>query len=76
MRKFIIFFLGIVCLFFLILTGCDKKNPTEQADYITLSKTELEFDSNGGYQTINISSSGNWEATGENDWCQIAPVDK
>lgn len=75
MRKFIIFFLGIVCLFFLILTGCDKKNPTEQADYITLSKTELEFDSNGGYQTINISSSGNWEATGENDWCQIAPVD-
>lgn len=75
MRKFIVFFLSIVSLFFLILTGCDKKSSIEQADYITLSKTTLEFDSNGGYQTINISSSGDWEATGENDWCRIAPID-
>lgn len=75
MRKSIYIFLYIIFFFYLILTGCDKNAPTKQSDFITLSKTELKFDSNGGYQTIDISSSGPWEATGENDWCQIAFID-
>lgn len=40
---------------------------------ITLSKNELEFDSNDGYQTIKITSNGEWEVTGGSDWCDISP---
>lgn len=40
---------------------------------LSLSKNELEFDSNDGYQTIKVTSSGEWEVTGGSDWCDISP---
>ena len=39
---------------------------------ITLSKNELEFDSNTGYQTVSLTCSNKWEVSGGSDWCDIS----
>lgn len=40
---------------------------------ISLSKNELQFDSNSGYQTIKVTSNGEWTVSGGADWCDISP---
>lgn len=40
---------------------------------ISLSKNELQFDSNSGYQTIKVTSNGEWTLLGGADWCDISP---
>lgn len=54
-------------------TGNGNGNGSGSSSALSLSKNELEFDSNDGYQTIKVTSNGEWEVTGGSDWCDISP---
>ena len=83
MKRFFFFLATLFALCF-SWTGCSdggddtngstgNGNGGGRSSALSLSKNELEFDSNDGYQTIKVTSSGEWEVTGGSDWCDISP---
>ena len=45
----------------------------EKKEYsISIEPTELTFGADGGEQEIVVTSSDNWELTGESDWCDVS----
>ena len=59
----------LLCCF--MISGCsDKKNEDL---FIKLDTDILTFISDGGEQTIAVSSNGEWSVSGETDWCSVSP---
>lgn len=52
----------------LIFTGCEVEDVVSGAESIELSAETLVFNSEGGIQSIEINSSGNWRISGYSDW--------
>ena len=81
MQKFLFILVSLFTLSFSFLGCSDGGDETNggngnsggNSPSITLSKNELEFDSNDGFQTIIVTSSGEWEVSGGSDWCDISP---
>ena len=73
------FFILLATLFALCFnwTSCSDGSDGTGADgnssSISLSKNELQFDSNSDYQTIKVTSSSDWSVSGGADWCDISP---
>ena len=63
-------FLKCLLLCSLIISGC---NEQEESLYIDLDTNTLVFESEGGSQTIAVSSNGAWSVSGETDWCTVSP---
>ncbi len=59
----------LATLFFLLI-ACE---PEKQDNKLSLSKYELEFDSNGSSQTLQIESNGHWEIQEELSWLEVSP---
>ena len=49
------------------LTSC-KKEPTKVFS-ISIDPTELSFAAAGGEETVEVTSSAEWELSGESYWC-------
>jgi len=61
------------CIFSLFFGGCSEKEQQEPL-YIKLNTDTLTFESDGGNQTIEVSSNGDWIVSGETDWCTVSPL--
>lgn len=73
MKKLFIFLVTLFA-FCLNWAGCSGggDGEAESQSSITLSKSELGFDSNTGFQTIVVTSSDDWTVAGGADWCNIS----
>lgn len=68
-----LFFLFLLCATLGCILSCSS-DKEEDAWYITLNYTELTFDANQDSQRIQVSSNGDWEVLGENNWCKVEPT--
>lgn len=59
----------VLCLF--IFGGC--RDHKEEDPFIELNADVLAFTSEGGSQTISVSSNGDWSVSGESEWCSLSP---
>ena len=66
-NKRCLLFIFLVCSLF--INGCSKK---QDPLYIELNGNALTFESEGGNQTIMVSSNGEWSVSGETDWCKVS----
>lgn len=59
-----------------LFSGCSNNQEPEEITppaSISLSKEQLEFDSNEGYQTVMLTANGKWSVSGDASWCSITP---
>ena len=64
---------------FIFVSGNEEATLTvtqEKKEYsISIEPTELTFGADGGEQEIIVTSSDEWEVTGEFDWCDVSGID-
>src|SRR5690625_4263622 len=69
--KYSIYYLLVV----LVVLGCDKEIKYNPGDYLALSQTHVNFESNAGEKTVEVkNTNGPVDATfasNENEWCTI-----
>ena len=66
MKKFIPIAFAIILQFFVI--SCTKEDQVQ--DTVQLSSKTLTFSTDGGYQSILVTTSGAWKMSGDSDWCK------
>ena len=74
MRKPMIYSAVLACLMALLGCGGDDDNGNyKSTGEITCSPTELTFIADGGEQTVNVKSSGDWLAYTSDGWIKVNP---
>jgi len=77
------FAFSVIALGALTLSSCskDKDEPTPepttppaQNSYLTVSTASVSFESNGGTQTLQISSNTNWTIKNSDTWVTVSPA--
>lgn len=66
MKNFIPIAFAIILQFFVI--SCTKEDQVQ--DTVQLSSKTLTFSTDGGYQSILVTTSGAWKMSGDSDWCK------
>ncbi len=69
-------FIGILAAAGLIITGCQEKDPVQGEPNLTLTPSELTFDTkDAGTQTITLTSTRDWKVKGSlPEWVDVSPA--
>ncbi len=69
-------FIGILAAAGLIITGCQEKDPIQGEPNLTLTPSELTFDTqDAATQTITLTSTRDWKVKGSlPEWVDVSPA--
>ena len=57
--------LSMLAILSAVLASCQN----EESYYVSIEPYQLQFDAQGGTQSVRISSSSQWIIVGHSDWC-------
>jgi hypothetical protein len=64
-------FFGFLSITLFLLYACGKEK--EPQPFINLDITTVDFESEGGSRTVQVSSNSEWSISGEKSWCEVSP---
>ena len=60
--------LTVLAAVMLLLVSCDKPEPEKETVTVSVSPVSLSFPTEGGTETISVTSNGLWYAKAEGSW--------
>lgn len=64
---------GFLVLFSIWMIWSCSSNHDESTSTISVNRSEMTFDSNEDMQVLTVSSSDEWEVSGQAEWCTVSP---
>ena len=63
----LLFYLAVLAL---VVSACEKPEPEKQT--VSVSPASLSFTTEGGFQSVSVTSNGNWYVQTDNNWVHLS----